>query len=141
IYVLAEKIKRGKERVNVEKLKPEDNAEPDISGGYILKRDHGAMSGGGGRGGGGGFGPPRVSNDGVGFITPQGLHMFHGEPEETELSVQQRKWIASYFAEFERALHGPNFKDAKNGYAKYLDVDAFIDFFWLVEFSKNVDGL
>jgi hypothetical protein len=66
--------------------------------------------------------------------------MFHVEPEETELSAQQRKWIASYFAEFERALHGPNFRDPEKGYAKYLDVDAFIDFFWLVEFSKNVDG-
>src|SRR6185503_7809170 len=50
VYVLAEKIKRGKERVNIAKLHPEDSTEPDITGGYILKRDHGAMGGGGGRG-------------------------------------------------------------------------------------------
>lgn len=137
VYVLVEKIKRGKERVNIAKLKPEDNAEPDITGGYILKRDHGAMNAGGGRGRGM---APRVSNDGTGFITPQGLHLFHVEPEETELTAQQRAWISKYFAEFERALHGPNFRDPEKGYAKYLDVDAFIDFFWLVEVSKNIDA-
>ncbi len=142
VYVLVEKIKRGKERVNIAKLGPEHNAEPDISGGYILKRDHGAMNaGGGGRNRGGFGGPPRSNNDGVGFITPQGLHLFHVEPEETELTAQQKKWITGYLAEFERALHGPNFADPQKGYAKYLDVEAFVDFFWLVEFSKNIDAL
>src|SRR5258706_447956 len=38
VYVLEEKVKRGKERVNVAKLAPEDNAEPKITGGYIFKK-------------------------------------------------------------------------------------------------------
>ncbi|HTD66041.1 MAG TPA: CotH kinase family protein [Candidatus Limnocylindria bacterium] len=137
VYVLAEKIKRSKERVNIAKLKPEDNAEPEISGGYILKRDHGAMKGGRNFGGNS---PPRPSNDGVGFITPRGLHLFHVEPDEDELTEAQKKWVTRYFADFERALHGPKFADPMEGYAKYLDVDAFIDHFWLVELTKNVDA-
>jgi hypothetical protein len=145
VYVFVEKIKRDKERVNVAKLGTNDNSEPNITGGYILKRDHGAMTGGGGgrgRRGPGGFGdgPPRSSNDGVGFITPRGLHLFHVEPEEQELTDTQRRWIAKYFGDFERALHGPNFTSPTEGYARYLDVDAFIDHFWLVELTKNVDG-
>jgi hypothetical protein len=40
VYVLMEKIKRGKERVNIAKLNPEDSNESSISGGYIVKRDH-----------------------------------------------------------------------------------------------------
>ena len=40
VYVLEEKIKRGKERVNIQKLGTNDNAEPNITGGYIFKKDH-----------------------------------------------------------------------------------------------------
>jgi len=40
VYVLEEKIRRGKDRVNIEKLGPDDNAEPKITGGYIFKKDH-----------------------------------------------------------------------------------------------------
>jgi hypothetical protein len=40
VYVFEEKIKRAKDRVNITALKPEDNAEPNITGGYIFKRDH-----------------------------------------------------------------------------------------------------
>jgi hypothetical protein len=134
VYVLVEKVKRGKERVNIEKLGTNDLTEPNIAGGYLLKRDHGAS--GGGRGGG----SPRQSNDGVGFVTPRGLHLFHVEPEEEEMPAAQRQWIARHFAEFERALHGSKFADPKEGYAKYLDVDAFIDLFWHAELTKNVDA-
>jgi len=136
--VLVEKIKRGKDRVDIAKLKPEDNKEPEISGGYILKRDHGAMSGGG-RGGGWG-GPPRPSDDGQGFITPRRLHLFYVEPNEDELTPAQKNWMTRYVADFERSLYGGSFASPTEGYAKYLDVDAFIDHFWLVELSKNVDG-
>ncbi len=139
VYVLAEKIKRGKERVNIAKLGTNDNAEPNISGGYILKRDHGAMNGGG-RGGWGGGGPPRASDDGTGFITPRGVHLFYVDPKEDELTDAQRKWMVRYFSEFDRALYGSNFTNPTNGYAKYLDVDAFIDHFWLAEVTKNVDA-
>ncbi len=137
VYVLVEKIKRSKDRVDIAKLKPEDNTEPEISGGYILKRDHGAMKGGRNFGGNS---PPRPSNDGVGFITPRGLHLFHVEPDEDELTEAQKKWVARYFTDFERALHGSKFTDPHEGYSKYLDVDAFIDHFWLVELTKNVDA-
>ncbi|HEY0549850.1 MAG TPA: CotH kinase family protein, partial [Verrucomicrobiae bacterium] len=139
VYVLVEKIKRDKDRVNIAKLKPEDNAEPEITGGYILKRDHGAAgSGGGGRGFGGSS--RRPSNDGVGFITPRGLHLFYVDPDEEELSDAQKKWLTRYFSDFERALYSGNFANPTDGYAKYLDVDAFIDHFWLVEMTKNIDA-
>src|SRR5205823_12906657 len=40
VYVFEEKIKRSKERVDIAKLGPEDAKEPEISGGYIFKKDH-----------------------------------------------------------------------------------------------------
>jgi hypothetical protein len=43
--------------------------------------------------------------------------------------------------QFERALYGSNFKDPARGYAAYIDVDSFIDQHWIVELTKNVDGI
>ncbi len=40
VYVFEEKIKRDKNRVNIAKLKPDENSEPRITGGYIFKKDH-----------------------------------------------------------------------------------------------------
>jgi hypothetical protein len=48
--------------------------------------------------------------------------------------------VVRYFSEFDRALYGSNFRNPTNGYAKFLDVDAFIDHFWLAEVTKNVDA-
>lgn len=61
VYVFEEKIKRGKNRVNIQKLEKDDNAEPNVTGGFIFKKDHldTVEMGGGGNGGwpmgGGGF--------------------------------------------------------------------------------------
>ena len=40
VFVFEEKIKRGRDRVPIARLGPEDNAEPALSGGYIFKKDH-----------------------------------------------------------------------------------------------------
>jgi hypothetical protein len=40
VFVLEEKIKRSTNRVNIAKLGTNDNAEPNITGGYIFKKDH-----------------------------------------------------------------------------------------------------
>jgi hypothetical protein len=40
LYVLEEKMKRGRDRIAVQKLKASDVTEPNITGGYIFKKDH-----------------------------------------------------------------------------------------------------
>src|SRR5258707_14038461 len=40
VYVFEEKIKASRDRVNIASLTPADNQEPEISGGYIFKKDH-----------------------------------------------------------------------------------------------------
>jgi hypothetical protein len=40
VYVLEEKMKRGDKRVAIQKLAAGDQAEPNITGGYIFKKDH-----------------------------------------------------------------------------------------------------
>jgi hypothetical protein len=139
VYVLIEKIKRGKNRVNIEKLEPEDNTEPNITGGYIFKRDHDNDMGGGpfrrSR-----YSPFRPSDEEVGFTTSRGIHLFYVEPKEREITAAQSAWLQNYLNQFERVLYGRNFKSPTEGYSKFLDADSFIDHFWMVEMSKNIDG-
>ncbi len=122
LYVFEEKIKRGNERVNIEKLNPEDNQEPAITGGYIFKKDH------------------EEKGPGEGFTTSRGIHFFYVDPKETDLTSQQKSWLPDYLNRFEKVLYGPGFKDRTDGYAGFIDADSFIDLHWIVEFSKNIDG-
>ena len=121
VYVLVEKVKRGKDRVNIAKLGPTDRSAPEITGGYIIKRDH--SEGGDSR-----------------FRTRQGGPYSYVYPKAARISPEQKRWIKEYLNSFESALHGPGFADRETGYAAFLDVDSFIDMHWLVEMSKNVDG-
>jgi len=78
VYVFQERIRRGKERVNITKLTPEDGAEPNITGGYIFKKDH--VDSGGGPMGGEGFGAgPTSQNMRAGF--PTGPGSFPADPK------------------------------------------------------------
>jgi hypothetical protein len=40
VFVLEEKVKRGTNRVNIAKLSTNDTVEPNITGGYLFKKDH-----------------------------------------------------------------------------------------------------
>ena len=121
VYVLVEKIKRSKDRVNIAELRPEDNSEPNISGGYIFKKDH------------------REKAE-PGFATSRGIDFFYVEPKSEVMTALQKEWLTGYLNSFEKALYGRNFKDPLRGYAAFIDTDSFIDYHWLVEFSKNIDG-
>jgi hypothetical protein len=122
VYVLMEKIKRDKNRVNIEKLTPNDNKEPEISGGYIFKRDH-------------------MDKGEPGFTTSHGNHFYYDTPKAEEITSAQRSWLLNYLNRAESALYGPRFRDPVNGYAAYIDADSLIDHHWIVELSKNIDGI
>jgi len=120
VYVLIEKIKRSKSRVNIAELSPSDTTEPNITGGYIFKRDHSDR-----------YEPS--------FRTGR-THYFYVEPDPEDMSRDQMNWISRYMNRLEQALYGSDFRDPTRGYAAYLDVDTFIDQHWLIEMSKNIDG-
>lgn len=138
VYVFEEKIKRGKNRVDIEKLRPENNSEPNITGGYIIKKDHSdqidnpdesiPMRGGSSRG------------KDVWFRSSHGNQFFYVEPKGDEISAEQRTWLKKYINNFERVLYDEQFKNPKTGYGAYIDPDSFIDHHLLVELSKNIDG-
>jgi hypothetical protein len=61
-------------------------------------------------------------------------------PKYDEIVPEQKEYIQKYVTDFEDVLKGENFKDPVNGYAKYIDVNSFVDFLLAQEISKNVDG-
>lgn len=78
VYVFQERIRRDADRVNIAKLKPEDDSEPRITGGYIFKKDH--IDQGGGPMGGEGYGAGPVSQSTrMGY--PTGPGGFPGDPK------------------------------------------------------------
>ena len=138
IYIFEEKIKRGKNRVAIEKLTPQDISEPNISGGYIIKKDHSdrvddpddsiPMLGG------------SALRKESSFRSSHGSQFYYVDPKGDAITAEQKAWLRQYINKFEKVLYSDNFKDPKTGYAAYIDPDSFIDHHLLVELSKNIDG-
>jgi hypothetical protein len=71
--------------------------------------------------------------------------MVYVEPKEQTIRLPQRAaqrtYLNTFFNEFDRALHGPQWQDPAVGYRAYLDVEAAIDFHVLEVLSGNVDAM
>lgn len=61
-------------------------------------------------------------------------------PTKNNLTEKQREWITNDISCFEEVLYGEHFADAKDGYAKYLDVDNFVDYYIFNEVMMNNDA-
>ena len=58
-------------------------------------------------------------------------------PDEDVITQEQINYAKNYIAEVANAIYGSNFKDPQNGYAKYLDVDSYIDYWIVYEVMTN----
>ena len=125
LYVLEEKIKIGKNRLDIARLSGEDLKPPAVTGGYLLKFDR--------------LGP------GEGGFSGGGAGMVYVEPREQLMTLPQRapqrQYLQRFFDDFAGALHGEKWKDPAVGYRAYLDVEAAIDFHVLEVLSGNVDSM
>ncbi len=131
VYILMEKIKRDNDRVDVASLLPTDIFGDELTGGYIIKIDKST-----GNGGGGWTSPYAPDTN----INGQTIFFQYEYPNQFDIMPQQETYIQAYVDSFETALAGPNFADTAIGYAHYIDVNSFVDYFLLNEISRNVDG-
>jgi len=60
------------------------------------------------------------------------------EPEQP--SDDDFNYIQQFMNDFESALYSSSFKDKNVGYAKYIDVDSFINNYIIEELAKDIDG-
>ncbi len=58
----------------------------------------------------------------------------------TDITEAQLEWIEQDISEFEMALYSDDFADPELGYAKYIDVDSFVNYYVLNEFTMNIDA-
>ncbi|MEN8680951.1 MAG: CotH kinase family protein [Akkermansiaceae bacterium] len=120
IYLLVERIKISNERLDLSKLDPADTEEPDISGGYILRKD-------------------RVGSGDRSITTNiERVQLLFHEPDAP--NTAQINYMRDYLNDFEDALHGPDFADPEVGFRAFIDEDSFIDQHLLTEGMRNADG-
>lgn len=60
-------------------------------------------------------------------------------PDVTE-GDEQYTYIKNYVTAAENALYADNFTDPEEGYAKYLDVTSFVDWYLINEIARNTDA-
>ncbi|MFM7327503.1 MAG: CotH kinase family protein [Bacteroidota bacterium] len=125
IYILTEKIKQDKGRVDIANLTTSDVSGDELTGGYILKIDK--TTGG-------------AAVDG--FTTNYGTNNFYQyhDPKATELRPEQKNYIQQVIKNFERVISSEDYDHPTRGYYKLIDLDSFVDFFLINELSRNVDG-
>jgi CotH kinase protein/Secretion system C-terminal sorting domain len=130
VYLLTEKIKRDSLRVDISKLLPADTTGDQLTGGYIVTIDQQAGS----LNYGWDSQYDAYGANGVGVYP----HFICTYPDNG-IMPQQAAYIHSYVDSFETALlNGQN--DPLTGWQKYADINSFVDYFLVQEFSRNVDG-
>lgn len=125
IYLFMEKLKIDKNRIDIEKLSPQQNSFPLITGGYITKCDKTDTA------------DPAAWT----FRTHQSgyVDFIHESPKATDITPSQHSYIKK---EFEELIDLLEQKDASisTGYPTKIDIPSFVDFILLNEFASNPDG-
>ena len=121
LYILFQKIEIGEDLVDINEMAPEDSTAPDVTGGYLIQKD-------------------RVEPGDTVLTTSRGYRFIYSDPDTKDISEAQQAYFLGYMNEFESVLYGTDFADPYNGYAKYIDVDSFIDMHIMQEVAKNWDG-
>lgn len=115
VYSFMEKIKRDKNRVDITRIAPDDNSEPEITGGYIFKIDR-----------------PDPGDSG---FSAGGQNVKWLEPKEDDVTPKQSGYARAYLNSMYKTLsHTTKYRD-------YIDPLSWIDHHMLNEFTKNPDGL
>jgi hypothetical protein len=145
VYAITETIKNQDDRIDINNLEPDEIAEPEITGGYIMKFDQAALDDnepviectGSGliERTGGGFGGGQMTPVDAG-AEPGHCFQYLGITDPPVVNEQQLAWITTYVQEFHDALHSNPIGD----YAKYIDVPSFIDHLLIGEITRNVDA-
>ncbi|MBI5730325.1 MAG: CotH kinase family protein [Ignavibacteriales bacterium] len=130
IYILQEKIKRDKNRVNIKKMSTTDIAGDAVTGGYIVKID-------------------RVdpgdkywtsAYPAVFQSTKAPVTYIHEYPKAADIVLAQQNYIRDYINKFETIMYSGGYRDPFAGYYNLIDVDSFVDHYLINEFSKNTDA-
>ena len=133
VYLLTEKIKRDKHRVDISRLTPDEDSGDRLTGGYLLKFDKATASK---------PGVPSLflSRYGSAITGGKEVRIFYDYPDPERITTPQRAYIRDFIHEFEGRLAGADFTHPTNGYRPLVDLQSFVDFLIINEVSRNIDG-
>lgn len=129
-YLLIEQVRVDKNRVDITEMKKEDGSGEALTGGYLLELDFH-------------YDNPVQWKDPHGESAQwvagsnRGIPFGIKSPDEEDVTPAQISYIKNYVHEAAEALYGEDFKDPEKGYAKYLDVDSFVDYWIVFEVMGN----
>lgn len=131
LYILTEKIKRDKDRVDIAKLDEDDIAGDSLTGGYILRIDW--------------TWDVDMETDGFesAYESQGEIPMFFQwyYPKSDKIKPQQANYIENWMNTFENALFSNDYTNNLGlRYDEYINLHSFTDFILINELSKNADG-
>ena len=126
IYILMERIKRDKNRVDIANLKDVDTTGVELTGGYVFKVDKGE--------------PDWVSRYGQSGNPSQKLGFQYVSPKANQIQSQQALYIQSYVDSMEMALKHPSLSFGGKTIEEYIDLETFVDHYIISELTRNVDA-
>ncbi|MFT7336539.1 MAG: hypothetical protein ACI9M1_002498 [Porticoccaceae bacterium] len=118
LYALSEKIKRDGDRVDIAKLKDDENAFPEVTGGYLMQTDRPSDED-----------PNAWESNGAGYI--------HEKPNSDDITAVQSSYIESVFRGLDENASN---SEITNGYPSLIDVPSFVDYMLIAEIASNVDA-
>ena len=134
-YLLGEQIKIDKNRINIQDISDavrgkgddlnSDGTVDEKDGGFIFEVNTTRM------------------DEAYNYRTKKGIGMSLKDPDVDDFVGNEavvEAFMENVIQTVEDALYSENYTDAENGYAKYLDVDSFIDWYLVNELAKNNDA-
>jgi hypothetical protein len=118
LYALSEKIKRDGDRVDIAKLKDDENSFPEITGGYLMQTD-------------------RPSDEDPNAWYTNNAGYIHEKPNSEDITSAQSSYIETVFRGLDQNAANA---DLTNGYPAIIDVPSFVDYMLIAEISSNVDA-
>ncbi len=120
VYTFMETVKRAGDRVDLPAMAASDTEAPEITGGYIFKKDKS---------------DPGIWNFNAGGVPLQMVY-----PTEAGRSERghQEDFLQDFLNDFASVIDNP---DPVEGYPAYIDVGSFIDHHWLNVIPLNVDAM
>ncbi len=135
VYACSESIKRDKERVDIAKLKTADIEGRNLTGGYIVRVDVTDDDDYSFTSKVNGIQPSMWGGGSAGTVT---WNVYY--PKKDSLQEAQANYIIDYVNQMEQSFQQSNFADTVEGYAKWIDIPSWVDYFIHTELSLNADG-
>lgn len=122
IYVLLESVKASPNRVALADYSLQTGETP-----YILQSDR--------------WGSEQFPMNDFGMVA--GYHSYPltiKYPTLLRITEGEREWITKDISKVQRVLYSDYFDDPVRGYAAYIDVDSFVEYYLINEFSMSIDA-